>query len=116
LGLLLAAGAAPASGNARENVQKCEDIDTKAVKLLLYKWNESLRDNSATKVLALYANDATLLPTVENGPYTKTDGMKDYFVHFVALRPVATIDETRRVYRDRVQRRLQHRSLFIRAE
>ena len=98
LGLLLAAPAAPTSVWARTGYtsQRCEPIDTKEVKALFVQWDKALEDSSATKVVALYANDATLLPTVENGPYTKADGLKEYFVHFVARKPVATIDETKR--------------------
>jgi uncharacterized protein (TIGR02246 family) len=98
LGLSLAVMAAPATTYARiaGTSQKCEPISVKGVKTLLVTWNEALEDPSANKVVALYANDATLLPTIENGPYTKADGLKEYFVHFVARKPVATIDEDKR--------------------
>lgn len=98
LGLSLAVLAAPATANARarETAQKCERIEAKGVKALFVRWNEALEDPSANKVVALYANDATLLPTVENGPYTKAHGLKEYFVHFIERKPVATIDETKR--------------------
>jgi hypothetical protein len=75
----------------------------KGVKALFVQWNEALGDPTANKVVALCANDATLLPTVENGPYilenepfTKANGLKEYFVHFVERKPVATIDEAKR--------------------
>jgi uncharacterized protein (TIGR02246 family) len=105
LGLSLAVMAAPVTANARtgETSQRCEPIATKEVEALFVRWNEALEDPSANKVVALYANDATLLPTVENGPYTlenepftKTNGLKEYFVHFVERKPVATIDEAKR--------------------
>lgn len=98
LGLSVAVMAAPATTYARngEASQKCEPIGTKGVKALFVRWNEALEDPSANKVVALYANDATLLPTVETGPYTKADGLKEYFVHFVERKPVATIDEAKR--------------------
>jgi uncharacterized protein (TIGR02246 family) len=69
---------------------------TNGVKVLFVRWNEALQDPGANKVVALCANDAKLLPTVENGPYTKTDGLKEYFVHFIEQKPVATIDESKR--------------------
>jgi uncharacterized protein (TIGR02246 family) len=98
LGLSLAAAATPATAYARsgETPAKCERIDAKGVKALFVQWNEALGDPSANKVVALYANDATLLPTVENGPYTKAHGLKEYFIHFVERKPVATIDEDKR--------------------
>ena len=98
LGLLTIAVAAPTRASARiaDTATKCEPIDVRQVKVLFRHWNEALQDITATKVVALYANDATLLPTVENGPYTKTDGLKEYFVHFVERKPVATVDETKR--------------------
>jgi uncharacterized protein (TIGR02246 family) len=105
LGLSLAVMAAPTTANARtgDTSQTCEPIRTNSVKALFVRWNEALQDPSAAKVVALYANDATLLPTVENGPYTaedgpytKANGLKEYFVHFVERKPVATIDETKR--------------------
>jgi uncharacterized protein (TIGR02246 family) len=98
LGLSLAVMAAPVTATARtgDTSQRCEPIAAKGVKALFVRWNEALQDPSASKVVALYANDATLLPTVENGPYTKANGLKEYFVHFVERKPVATIDEAKR--------------------
>jgi uncharacterized protein (TIGR02246 family) len=99
LGLTAAALAVPSSAGARTAGAShgCQTIGADGVRALFVRWNEALQDTSATKVVALYANDATLLPTVENGPYTKADGgIKNYFVHFVELKPVATIDETKR--------------------
>jgi uncharacterized protein (TIGR02246 family) len=97
--LVLAASAAPAQVDARTSdaPRTCAPIDAKRVKALFTEWDKALQDETATKVVAMYADDATLLPTVENGPYTKADGsIKNYFVHFVELKPVATIDETKR--------------------
>ncbi len=97
--VLAAALAASPAAYARSGAvaQKCEAIDSKGVKALFAEWNEALKDITAKKVVALYASDATLLPTVENGPYTKQDGgIQNYFLHFVELRPVATIDEAKR--------------------
>jgi uncharacterized protein (TIGR02246 family) len=99
LGLALAAIAVPATVNARTGnpPQKCEEVDTGKVKALFVKWDKALEDITAAKVVALYAQDATLLPTVENGPYTTPAEIKKYFVHFVARKPVATIDDSKRV-------------------
>ena len=84
----------PAS--ARTAATACAPIDANKVKALFIRWNDALQDPTGNKVVALYADDATLLPTVENGPYTKADGIKQYFLHFVERKPVATIDETKR--------------------
>jgi uncharacterized protein (TIGR02246 family) len=99
LGLVLAATATPTAVSARtaNPPRKCEEIDKGKIKALFVKWDKALEDITATKVVALYAKDATLLPTVENGPYTTPAEIKKYFVHFVERKPVATIDETKRV-------------------
>jgi uncharacterized protein (TIGR02246 family) len=99
LGLVLATTAIPMAASARTGnpPQKCEAIDTGKVKALFLKWDKALEDITAAKVVALYARDATLLPTVENGPYTTPAEIKKYFVHFVERKPVPTIDETNRV-------------------
>jgi uncharacterized protein (TIGR02246 family) len=101
LGLVLALTVTPATVSARtaNPSQKCEEIDTGKVKALFVKWDKALEDPTAAKVVALYAPDATLLPTVENGPYTTPAEIKKYFVHFVERKPVATIDESKRVIR-----------------
>lgn len=85
------------AASARTAATPCEPIDANKVKALFVRWNDALQDITGNKVVALYADDATLLPTVENGPYTKADGIKQYFLHFVERKPVATIDETKRV-------------------
>lgn len=99
LGLALASTAAPATVSARtgDPSRTCAPVDAKKVRELFSEWNKALQDETAARVVALYAADATLLPTVENGPYTKADGgIKAYFVHFVERKPVATIDEAKR--------------------
>jgi len=99
LWLAVASIAVPPMVSARtaDTQRTCAPIDAKKVRELFSEWNKALEDETAARVVALYAADATLLPTVENGPYTKADGgIKAYFVHFVELKPVATIDEAKR--------------------
>jgi uncharacterized protein (TIGR02246 family) len=92
----VAATALTGTASARTADTRCAPIDVSKVKALFVRWNDALQDITANKVVALYADDATLLPTVENGPYTKANGIRQYFVHFVERKPVATIDETKR--------------------
>lgn len=61
---------------------------------LFTDWNEALQSGCADKVTALYESDAILLPTVSNQVRHNHDEIKDYFVNFLALKPVGQIDES----------------------
>ncbi|HEU5222655.1 MAG TPA: SgcJ/EcaC family oxidoreductase [Candidatus Lumbricidophila sp.] len=50
-------------------------------------WNAALQTGDASKVAALYANDAVLLPTVSNQVRTDQAGITDYFTHFLENKP-----------------------------
>jgi uncharacterized protein (TIGR02246 family) len=98
LGLAVAAVAVPSGAGAREPgpQPKCQPINHERVAALFDTWNKALGDPSANAVVELYANDATLLPTVKNGPYGTKAALKQYFITFLALKPVATIDQKSR--------------------
>jgi uncharacterized protein (TIGR02246 family) len=75
----------------------CQPLNDTRVRVLFDNWNKALEDRTGKSVTALYAHDATLLPTLEVGPYTKrNDEILHYFEHFVLRNPVATIDEQHR--------------------
>ncbi|MCF8050144.1 MAG: SgcJ/EcaC family oxidoreductase [Desulfobacterales bacterium] len=56
-------------------------------------WNQALQTGNPDKVTALYAKDAVLLPTVSARVRHNHDEIRDYFVHFLAKKPVGRIDE-----------------------
>lgn len=94
LTLMLWSLAATPSAIARSTA--CATVDKAQIKNLFVLWNDALQDLTARKVIARYDNDATLLPTLENGPYTKGKGLEAYFEDFVKKAPVATIEESTR--------------------
>jgi uncharacterized protein (TIGR02246 family) len=70
----------------------CAPITQQEVAALFDRWNASLATHDADKVVANYAPDAVLLPTLSNQPRTNSTEIKDYFLHFVERNPQGTID------------------------
>ncbi|OPB05668.1 SgcJ/EcaC family oxidoreductase [Pseudomonas synxantha] len=62
---------------------------------LFDRWNSMLQTGNAQSVVDLYAPDAVLQPTMSNQLRTTSAQIKDYFDHFIALKPVGQIN-----YRD----------------
>lgn len=96
--LLLAATAAvalfaadPAVARGRANV--CHRLTEGQVAALFDRWNESLTTLDPKKVVANYAERSTLLPTVENGPYTTAAQKEGYFKHFLENHPTGLVTE-----------------------
>jgi len=57
------------------------------------QWNTALQTGNPDKVAALYAADATFLPTV-SGEFKKgPEQAKEYFVHFLEKNPIGEIIE-----------------------
>ncbi len=56
-------------------------------------WNQALQTGDPDKVVACYAADAILLPTVSAKVRHNHDEIRDYFVHFLAKKPQGTITE-----------------------
>jgi uncharacterized protein (TIGR02246 family) len=85
---------APVGASARTTDAEgaCQTISKPQVIALFEKWNRSLLTKRSDAVLADYAPDATLLPTVENGPLTGHKMIGQYFDYFLKQSPVATID------------------------
>ncbi|GAA5314835.1 MAG: hypothetical protein AseanaTS_00390 [Candidatus Pelagadaptatus aseana] len=61
---------------------------------LFDQWNSALQTGDPKQVAALYASDATLLPTVSNQVRHNHQEIEDYFVHLLAKGPQCTIDES----------------------
>ena len=57
------------------------------------RWNQSLQTGDPDKVVACYAVDAILLPTVSAKVRHNHDEIRDYFVHFLAKKPLGRIIE-----------------------
>ena len=100
--LLLALAAWPSAAGARE----CQPVDEAAIKQLFVRWNAALQlpqpdwdHPNPAAVVNLYAREAVLLPTVENGPYTNPDAIGKYFEHFLKKQPSGVIDEATRTIR-----------------
>ena len=60
---------------------------------LFDKWNQALLSKDPDCVVALYAPDAILHPTLSNEVRHNHAEIRDYFVHFIAKDPVGVINE-----------------------
>lgn len=60
---------------------------------LFDRWNASLRTGDPKKVVANYAQDSLLLPTVSNRARFTVAEKEDYFMHFLQRRPQGYIDD-----------------------
>ena len=56
-------------------------------------WNNALQTGDPDKVVACYASDAMLLPTVSDEVRNNHDEIRDYFVHFLSKKPKGRITE-----------------------
>ncbi|MBW1693395.1 MAG: SgcJ/EcaC family oxidoreductase [Deltaproteobacteria bacterium] len=56
-------------------------------------WNKALQTGNPDKVVACYAEDAILLPTVSAKVRHNHDEIRDYFVHFLSKNPRGRIIE-----------------------
>ncbi|HTR18092.1 MAG TPA: SgcJ/EcaC family oxidoreductase, partial [Acetobacteraceae bacterium] len=83
--------AGPQAGNARSVA--CQKITNDQVAALFDRWNRTLATQNPDAVVANYATDATLLPTVQNGLLIGPAAIRGYFVHFLEKAPQGTIDQ-----------------------
>jgi len=89
---LLAAAALPPAATARTAAPPCRTIGKAQVAALFDQWNKALLTKRTEAVVAEYATDATLLPTVQNGPLVGPEAIGEYFSKFLQRSPEATID------------------------
>ena len=59
---------------------------------LFDRWNQALQTGDASKVTALYSANAVLQPTVSNRVRATSADIKDYFDHFLVLKPAGEIN------------------------
>jgi uncharacterized protein (TIGR02246 family) len=91
--LALAASVVPAAVSARTMPPEatCQTLTKPQVAALFDRWNRALDTRKTDNVVATYAPDATLLPTVENGPLTGSAAIGKYFTYFLKQAPQATV-------------------------
>ena len=61
---------------------------------LFDQWNNALKTKVSKNVVALYAHDAVLLPTISNNVCHNHEEMKTYFTNFLTREPIGEINET----------------------
>lgn len=59
---------------------------------LFERWNQSLQTGEPARVVANYAPESILLPTVSNQPRFTLEEKVDYFEHFLQLQPSGVIN------------------------
>ena len=80
----------PLTASAR--TETCKVTSDKQIASLFDRWNASLQTGEPGKVVANYAKTSILLPTVSNKPRLTAEEKADYFEHFLARKPVGSID------------------------
>ncbi len=89
----------PASGTANPaavrpaSTNECDPPLKAEVAALFDRWNASLRTGDPRKVVANYAPNSVLLPTVSNRARYTVAEKEDYFMHFLQRRPEGRIDD-----------------------
>ncbi len=72
--------------------ESCKAISEAEIEALFERWNNSLLTGDPRKVVANYAEQSILLPTVSNKPRLTPAEKEDYFHHFLENRPSGRID------------------------
>jgi len=92
--ILAAVGVAPLARADAEpaHTETCKAATTAEIAALFDRWNASLQSLDPHKVVANYAPDSILLPTVSNKPRLTVAEKEDYFDHFLHDHPSGKID------------------------
>ncbi|SFB91960.1 conserved hypothetical protein [Polaromonas sp. OV174] len=72
--------------------ESCKAASQADIASLFDRWNRSLQTGDPQKVVANYAQQSILLPTVSNTPRLTPAEKLDYFQHFLENRPSGKID------------------------
>lgn len=90
-----AAAAKPAAEPAEPQVaaSECNPPFKSEIAALFERWNASLRSGDPKKVVAQYAPDSILLPTLSNRARFTAAEKEEYFVHFLQRRPEGKVDD-----------------------
>lgn len=68
------------------------DATRETIAALFDRWNDTLKSGDPKQVVANYAEESILLPTVSNTPRLTPAEKEDYFVHFLQSQPSGVID------------------------
>lgn len=91
--LLSACASAPPSTNpAPPSTEACTAASEQQIAALFDRWNSSLQTGDPHKVVANYAVQSILLPTVSNKPRITPEEKEEYFQHFLENKPNGRID------------------------
>lgn len=82
----------PAALNDNSGPAGCRPTSEAEIAALFERWNRSLQTGDPHQVVANYAVDSVLLPTVSNIPRMTPEQKEDYFAHFLENRPSGVID------------------------
>ena len=74
------------------HAETCHPVTKAEIAALFDRWNASLQSLDPHEVVANYAPDSILLPTVSNKPRLTAAEKEDYFEHFLHDRPSGKID------------------------
>lgn len=80
-----------ASAPARSYTETCRDTSRAEIESLFERWNNALKSGDPRQVVATYAPNSILLPTLSNEPRLTPEAKMEYFVHFLAKKPVGKI-------------------------
>ncbi|OIN53161.1 SgcJ/EcaC family oxidoreductase [Pseudomonas costantinii] len=67
-------------------------VEDREIAGLFDRWNSALQTGDANKVVELYASNAVLQPTVSNKVRTSPAEIKEYFEHFLPMKPIGKIN------------------------
>lgn len=77
---------------AATRMETCKATTEVEIAALFDRWNQSLQTGDPHQVVANYATQSILLPTVSNKPRLTPAEKEDYFHHFLEHRPSGKID------------------------
>jgi uncharacterized protein (TIGR02246 family) len=92
--LLLSACAStsPSKSPTSQLTEVCVAASEQQIAALFDRWNSSLQTGDPHKVVANYAAQSILLPTVSNKPRLSPEEKEEYFHHFLEDKPNGRID------------------------
>ena len=92
---LLIAGCSTATSGTNQSPAVCAvkpvAVTEQEIAALFDRWNQSLQSGDPQQVVAHYAEQSILLPTVSNKPRLTKEEKADYFHHFLENRPTGEI-------------------------
>ncbi len=80
-------------GVPQRAADECNPPFKSEIAALFERWNAALRSGDPKQVVAQYAPDSILLPTLSNRARFTAAEKEDYFVHFLQRRPEGKVDD-----------------------